>query len=381
MISKFKNATSGSKRMLIIVGIVVVGAVVWSYLSVPEPEVNPSSVTAPPIGSPTIQGGQQVTPAYGQALSEADNQRIEEARASGGSAIPTVRANTSEQILPVIEVDEEPSAEVPTVELPVEKPPVVQKPITNVAPIVRAPTRVHNPQASQNMQEYLVELRRGTPLATVVRFPISEPEPQPEQTPPPPSIVDAGSEGPDVVLPLAGTVLYAEMTSRSNSDAPGPVLARILQGEYAGATLIGSFETARDALVISFDRMTIGTLRDGTEINETIPISAIAVDTSHIGTALSTSVNRHLFQKLAIGFTATFAKGFGDALANNGKTTVITDSGTRWESHSDLNTKDQLLSAGGSAVSTAGDIMMEEFGRRPTTVIVESGTPVGILFL
>src|SRR5690606_19424776 len=133
--------------------------------------------------------------------------------------------------------------------------------------------------------------------------------------------------------------------SRANSDAPGPVLARILQGEYEGATLIGSFQTVRNALVISFDRMTVRTTRDGEEINETVAIETVAVDTSHIGTALATKVDRHLFQKLAIGFTASFAQGFGKALASNGRTVIRTDSGTVIESSSELDTEQQLLAA------------------------------------
>jgi intracellular multiplication protein IcmE len=127
--------------------------------------------------------------------------------------------------------------------------------------------------------------------------------------------------------------------------------------------------------------MTVKTSASGEEINETVPIETVAVDTKYIGTGLATKVDRHLFQKLAIGFTASFAQGFGDALSNNGSTTVVTEGGSTISSRPDLDTTEQLLSAGGDAVSKAGDILMDEFGRRPTTVIVDSGTAIGVLFL
>jgi len=382
-LSRLKSSTadSTSKRMLIGLGVVVVGAVAWSALSTPEPAVNPSTVAAPPRGD-TIQGGNQVPPAYDEALSTADSQRIDAARQQGGSAMPTVRAARQDQIVPVLDLDP-PQEEAPAVELPVvQQPVIVQQPLTPAVPVVQ-PVRPIAPAADARiMQDALFALRRGYPVAEVI--PLSNGEvatPAAEQTAPVP--VAGGQEAPasKVNIPLAGTILYAQLESRANSDAPGPVLARILQGQLEGATLIGSFQTVQNALVISFDRMTVRRTRDGEEVNETVPISAVAVDTKHIGTALATSVDRHLFQKLAIGFTASFAKGFGSALAGNGRTRVINSDGSVVETNPILDTQEQLLAAGGEAIGEAGRILMDEFGRRPTTVIVEGGTAIGVLFL
>lgn len=383
-ISKLKSSTAGSKKMLIGVGAVVVGALAWTALSSSGPTANPSSVAGPPRGNQTVQGGNQLTPAYDEALSVADRQRREQALDKGGSAVPTVRASRQDQIVPVLDLDP-PTEPAPVVELPVvQQPVVIQQPLTPAVPIVAQPTPIRSKEDTRNLQEYMLGLRRGYPVAEVIVMSNGDvASPAVEQTPPPAYADGGASARPQskVTLPLAGTILYAEMISRANSDAPGPVLARILQGELEGATLIGSFQTVRNALVISFDRMTVRTTRDGVEVNETVPISTVAVDTSHIGTALATSVDRHLFQKLAIGFTAGFAQGFGNALAESGRTIIRTDGGTVIESSLDMKTEEQLLSAGGQAVSEAGNILMDEFGKRPTTVIVESGTPIGILFL
>jgi intracellular multiplication protein IcmE len=224
--------------------------------------------------------------------------------------------------------------------------------------------------------------RRIPPVAEVVAFGAVMPEVTvAEQSAPSVSSAATDAAGSKVKLPLAGTILYAQLIGRANSDHPGPVLAKILQGEYTGATLIGSFQVAQNAMVISFDRMTVATTRDGDEINETVPIQATAVDTTYIGTGLATKVDRHMFQKLAIAFTAGFARGLGDAISDSGETTINTSNGTITTGGKNFDTREELLVAGGQAVSDAGSILQQEFGNRPTTVIVEAGTPIGVLFL
>lgn len=388
MLGKIKDATKGSKKMLIVVGFAGVAFAAYSIMKSPEVPVNNSSVGAPPAGSQTVQASQQITKAYDEALSISDRDRIVEARDAGTSAIPTVRPNPSEQQVPVIDI-EEPEAAAPEIELPEVKPPVIVQPTVPQAAFVQPPQQIRDPKEVENLAGKMLDFRRSIAVAEVIQFSTNaaikaEIEASEAQSAP-----VGGSDGAvgqqenasKIKLPLSGTILYAELVSRANSDVPGPVLARVLQGEYTGATLIGSFQTAQNALVISFNKMTVKKTTSGEEINETVPIETVAVDTKYIGTGLATKVDRHLFQKLAIGFTASFAEGFGDALANNGSTTVVTEGGSTISSRPKLNTKEQLLSSGGKAVSNVGGILMDEFGRRPTTVIVESGTAIGVLFL
>lgn len=384
ILSRIKStaADKGSKRILIVAGGIIAAAVGYSMLSKTAPVVAPSTLSGPPRDANTVQGGNQVTPAYNEALATADRQRIEDASATGKSAMPTVRASRQDQVVPTLDLDPKPE-EAPKVELPVvQQPVVVQQPLAQTVPIVQPPPPVRSREDTRDLQTYMIGMRRPYAVAEVIPMSNGEVAAPQEQVPPPAAAAaPSQDEGPQVDLPLAGTIIYAELMNRANSDAPGPVLARVLQGKYQGATLIGSFKTVQNALVISFDRMTVGTTKDGEEINATVQLSAVAVDTSYAGTALATSVDRHLFQKLAIGFTAGFAQGFGQALANSGRTRVINSDGTTIETGSDLDTTQQLLAAGGQAVSQTGGILMDEFGRRPTTVIVESGTPIGVLFL
>lgn len=387
--SRMKASTAGSGKFLIPIAVIAVGAIAYTYFSSDPPAVNPSTVSVGSMNIPTTQGGTQLSQQYGEQLSIADQQRIEAAKATGTSAIPTIRPGTAEQLAPVPLLDpvleETPVVETPAVD---PAPIVLNAPITPLVPIVTAPPPMiaqQNPEALQNLTTYMASIRRANPVAEITTYASMEDfAPQaPVQTAPAGQVPVAGNELAEsrIKLPLAGKILYAQLVSRANSDAPGPVLAKIVQGDYAGATLIGSFQKAQDSLIISFDRMTVETTRDGEEINETVAIKSVAVSTDYIGTALATSVDRHMFQKIAIGFTSAFAQGLGEAVSDRGNTTIDTGNGTITTRNGNLDAKEELTAATGKAVAETGSILMDEFGRRPTTIIVESGTPIGVLFL
>lgn len=186
---------------------------------------------------------------------------------------------------------------------------------------------------------------------------------------------------PEKEFPLAGQILYAQLISRANSDAPGPILAEIVQGELAGTTVLGSFSVANEALILQFNTATITETVSGKEVNESFPINAIAVDTKYIGTALATDVDRHLFERIAVTFATSFIGGFGELMASSGGTTITQPDGTVIEQNPTLTVQDQVISSAGQAVGDVGSILSEYYGNKPTTVIVESGTPIGLLFL
>jgi intracellular multiplication protein IcmE len=385
----FKSTVLGSKTLLIGLFLLIVIVIGYVLSSSPEPNIARSQVPSGRLAGETpIQGAVPNTPAYDDDLNKNDADVLNKAKETGTTAIPTLRANPTQTLAPVL-LTPEPAPAVPVLDEPdpqiTQQPILVQAPINNI-PIVAPPNaaRINDPKArADGMFKYMAEMRRTIPSASVVNFgdPANFVKEEPQQSA---SIAEPGAsaaEGSKITLPLSGKILYAEIVGRANSDVPGPVIAKILQGEYAGATLIGSFKTAREHLVISFDKMTVEKTANGDEINETVAIKAVAVDTSNIGTGLATSVDRHLFQKLAIGFTSAFAQGLGDAISDKGSTTYNTSNGTITTRNGDLNTDEQLLSAGGQAIARGGNILDSEFGNRPTTIIVEGGTAIGVLFL
>jgi intracellular multiplication protein IcmE len=387
-IKKMGETTKGSRKLLLGVAGVAIAAGVYVAFSAPDLPVNSSTVQKGPMsGTPTLQGGDKLPPAYEEELGKADQQRVSAAKNNGGSAIATLRPGTEEQRAPIPLLDPV-TEDTPVVETPKidAAPIVVSAPVVPNVPIVAPPPAIAqaSPENLDALKSYMAGLRRGNPVAEVTTYADMDKLNQKvaaAQTAPAAVQVAAADTKSKVKLPLAGKILYAQMVSRANSDSPGPVLAKIVQGEYAGATLIGSFQKAQDSLIISFDRMTVETTRDGEEINETVAIKSVAVSTDYIGTGLATSVDRHMFQKIAIGFTSAFAQGLGEAVSQNGQTSYNTSNGTITTSNDKLDTKEELTAAGGKAVAQTGSILMDEFGRRPTTIIVEGGTPIGVLFL
>jgi len=392
ILSRLKSsvADNPSKKLMIFVGVMVVAAVGYAMVPTSTTKPNPSTVSAPPKVE-TIQGGPNgITQNYEKQLALADKKRIEDARQSGDkTAMPTIRmASPADRPIllpdPIKEPPQPPAVETPKPPA-IEQVPVVNPTQVRQVPIV-APAQVQSPQDIQKMSDSLNQLVRRPAAVAEVKYLYDEKgrEVAAAATTPQSAPVVPGSQTSKtskIKLPLAGSILYATLVGRANSDAPGPVVAKILQGPYAGATLVGAFTTGRDALVIKFTKMSVGTTPDGEEINETINVEAVAVDTKNIGTPLATSVDRHLLEKIGIGLGASFAQGFGQAVAQKNSSSVLRSDGSYTTTTTQLSTKDQLLSAGGQSLASAGNILMDEFGRRPTTIIVDSGTPIGILFL
>lgn len=381
------SGSPGSKRMLILVVIAAVMAGGIYLLSSSEPPVAPSEVRGP-SNMRGIQGQTPVSPEYDNALTTADRTRVAEATSGGGSVIPTIRAIEAQ---PIERPDESGNRQgdfdgVNRPAPPIVAPPQIVAPVAPIAPpqiqVAQAPIEI-DPMVEQ-MRRQLETFKGGFPPAKV-DFYAKGPAAPADLTG-----IQAQSAGGAVgglvqtnggiQLPLPGSIVYAELVSTANSDAPGPVIARIVQGELAGATLIGSFQTQRDALFISFQTLSMGTNRQGDEINKSIPINAVAVDSATIGTGLATSVDRHLLQNVGITAAAAFAQGLGSAIAQSGQQ-VTQSLGGVTVTNPIRSTRDQLYIAGGVAGGAAGQALQQAYGNRPVTITVASGTPMGILFL
>lgn len=388
-LSSVKNTIAGNKKLLLVFVVVAAVGGGLALRSSPEAPVPNSTVANPMKGTTPIEGSEANTPARSDALDTFDNKAVEEARDNGSSAIPVVRPTNSTPAPVILDLDPPtppaPTADDKEVEIK-QEPIVIAPPTVQPVSIVAPPTTVKSVEdkaRADAMMKYAATLSRPLPVAQVVEFGdnkdfVVEEE---EQSGPIVGGDPTDSDKSKIKVPLAGKILYAEIVGQANSDSPGPVIAKVLQGEYRGATLVGSFKTTRDALVISFDKMTVETTPDGEEINDTVSIKAVAVDTKDIGTGLATSVDRHMLSKLTIGFMSAFAQGFGDAVGDKGTTSYDTGNGTITTRNGDLDTSEQLYSAGGKAISKSGDILQQEFGNRPTTIIVKGGTPIGVLFL
>lgn len=378
-------------RTLIIVFVIVVLALLYVFFFQKTPTVQNSQLNIGGV-TDTVQGQKTVDPKMKQVIQTADQNRVVEAEKTGGSAMPTpVLTNDKDPIDTILSTPDKaapPVIEKPIVSLPIKEDnsPIITQPINKSvsSPVMYNQVPPNAEDVKDQVDKMKLILNKNYAVAEVVSM-YTKPE-NTSATDVQSSATGATNSAADstvkskIKLPLAGTILYGQMVGRANSDAPGPVLATLLQGPYKGATLIGSFSKQRESLIITFTKMTVLKDSEGNDINETQAINAVAVDTTYIGTALATDVDRHLFEKIAYGFASTFASSFGQALSSNNSS--ITTSGSTTVVETTKNTmKDAAEQATASSIGTVGKTLYDIYGNRDTTIIVEAGTPVGILFL
>lgn len=450
----------GSKRMLMFLGAVIVGIigiVVFSGGDEATAQSESRTRSAPNQSDDVISG--EVNEAYERVLREADRQRIDEAKNSGKSALPTltgtdVRDQTELELKlekkepEIIRPQVSQPKEVKPIEIP-DAPAKVEEPRPTIIPRetvnIEAPTltprggatpqgQPAQPQLVERPQPQTDEALRNLYVQQMARIMQrvdtvpGEPTTAYWYQPPAEMSAAAGSSGsfgasdggvemPSAILqardsavgtssqdgemaaasagsvpsgsaselpfkaPLAGDIIYATMVTRADSDAPGPIVAKILQGDLAGARLLGNFSLSNEKLMLEFSSISIGETMSGKKVDGTFPIRAVAVDTAHVGTGIATSVDRHLLSRVAVKASTAFLSGLGTAISESGQTVSNLGDGQSEVATAERSMRSNALIAGGAAAQETGNIIDEYLGARPTTVRVEANTPLGILFL
>jgi type IV secretory pathway VirB10-like protein len=184
---------------------------------------------------------------------------------------------------------------------------------------------------------------------------------------------NAGSEGDEgIEVFRRGAVVYATFDLAVNSDVPGPVRATVRSGSYAGAVLLGEFDTMEEYVVVKF---TSFTLTDG----RTGDLNAVAVHPRLLTVGLADDVNHHYLLKFGAVAGAAFLTGYGDAVVEAAQEATVGDDGEVVQS-STMESRDIALAAlaeVGRAVST----LLADMADRPTTIQVYPDQGMGVLIL
>jgi intracellular multiplication protein IcmE len=190
----------------------------------------------------------------------------------------------------------------------------------------------------------------------------------------------AAGEGPvdptlGKVLVPAGEILYAQLLTEANSDNPGPVLAQIMVGPLAGSRILGDFEESEgvDVLTLSFDTVVI----DG----ESVDMDGIALDPNTSLPGLATEVDHRYLRRIAVPAAVTFIQGAAEAIANTGLTTVTINGESVAEETEESDTDQEIASGVEEAAAEVAEILEEEADDIETLIIIEAGTPFGLLLL
>ncbi len=176
----------------------------------------------------------------------------------------------------------------------------------------------------------------------------------------------------EVIFP-AGEIVYAQLLTEANSDAPGPVLAQILTGPLAGNRILGSFEVSNDLLLLNFDTIII----DG----ENLSIDAVALDPETTLPGMATEVDHRYLQRVLLPAAAAFIEGLSGAIAESGSTNItINSTATTSTDDEDLDTDQEIATGVEEAGAELRGIIDEMAAEVKVMVRIDAGTPVGILF-
>ena len=174
-----------------------------------------------------------------------------------------------------------------------------------------------------------------------------------------------------VILALPGHISFATLDTSIKSTEPGPVIATIATGRFAGARLLGGFTRHAGRVVVEFNEMTLH--------HQSYSIQAVAITTATARTALSTYTNYHTLYRYGWLIGASLLAGVNNAMQMANTSTYLTGSGLGVISQQ-LNNGQIAASAIGNVGTVMEPLMMKRFDT-PPTVHEKAGTGVGILFM
>jgi intracellular multiplication protein IcmE len=212
----------------------------------------------------------------------------------------------------------------------------------------------------------------------------SAPDDKPKGIPSPPDMEKSSKTGttkeggengpPKPSLIKAGAILFAILDTAVDSDYPDtPVMATIVQGPFKGAKLIGKLSLAQgqDRVSLNFTTM------DKEDWPEVKNVSAFAIDPDTAHTVLASSVDYHYLKRYGAMMGAAFVQGYASAITQAGtSTTGIFGTST---DHPELSPSDKIAVGVGQIGTTMGQAI-SSYINTPTTVKVNSGVGIGILF-
>ncbi len=374
------------------VGAIAVGVILFIFIIVKlsakdEPAARSKVQKAPEIQS--TPGGEGSSQAYIEALVDENTSRYEQALTQGGSSIPTPinagddllslggedagdqedplqrwrrlqqerLANANAAAEELEELDLGPTAE----ELAQRRQAIEALASTmgeQMSAILDNKSEVNVDNMSLTPIQFLEDLKESQELAAQEAL---------EQ--------ENGDEDGDeatITVVHAGEIAYAKLLIEANSDVQGPVLALLLSGPLKGEKVLGSFEVQDEYLTLNFDTVVI----DG----ESHEIEAVALDPDTTLPGMATDVDHHYLARIVLPMASSFIEGAASAIAETGLTTITIEGDTVTSEQAESDNEQEIAAGIDEAGSELSSIIDEMTDDLETTVIIRTGTPMGLLF-
>lgn len=176
------------------------------------------------------------------------------------------------------------------------------------------------------------------------------------------------------ILITPGSILYAQLLLEANTDAPGPVMAQLVTGPYAGSRILGQFSATDNYLTLSFSTLVIDGI--GYDIN------AIALDPETSLPGLVSDIDHRYVKRVVLPAAAAFITGLAEAISESGQTNItVTSTTTTSETDSDQDSDQEVASGISEAGEKIGEILDDEAGATEIMIKVDAGTAIGVLFV
>lgn len=362
---------------LVVVAVVLVGGGVAASQFLGGKKNGPQTVV--PVASTVapVSSNAEITPQYQQAIEQQDNQRADAAQARGESALPTAMQNPV--MSPTIEnsaaetVQDGSLQEFLNVEQPVPPPtlpppePVAQTPaytaeqLQQLAGLMRDQIKQIDKRWTQEPGKYLSVKLEG--LDKDANADTSETAQQ-----------DPDKKKGKLVV-SAGSIFYAQMLTEANSDIPGPIMAQILTGPFAGGRAIGEFQTTRNYLIVSFKTIAFK--------NKNVAVNILALDPESTLGGVATEVDPRYFSRVLLPAAAAFLSEYGKVISTPSSTVSVTGAsgGTTTTDTEKPTTKDAMYAGLGEGMDRIAQFTEQEGASIKRLVRFEVGAPMGLFFV
>jgi intracellular multiplication protein IcmE len=376
-----KTASAGGLKQLwgnpifklVAVIVVVVGFGVAASQFMGKSDNAPKTVV-PVATTSAVSSQAEVTPQYQQAIQAQDAQRAETAAARGESALPTPMQNpvmtptvdaagegqaakdNLQEFLNIEAASPPPPPAPPMPEMPAYTPEQLQATAglirgqTNL--LMKGWTPVAGKSLTINDDDEKADAAAGVQQASA------------------PAEEDLGR-----MVISAGTVQYAQMLMEANSDVPGPVMAQILTGPFAGGRAIGQFQVTRNHLIVTFKTIAYK--------KKNVSVDILALDPETTLGGVVTEVDPRYMQRVIIPAAAAFVKEYGKVLSTPTSTVTTSglDGGTTTASTDEPSAKDAWLAGVGEAADRVANFTEQEGAAIKRLVRLEVGAPLGMFYV
>ena len=177
----------------------------------------------------------------------------------------------------------------------------------------------------------------------------------------------------EVVIP-AGKIVYGQMLLEANSDVPFRVLAQMVSGPLTGWKLIGEFEVLEDINLLGVT-FSVAVNDKG----EQFDVDAFMLNPDTGLAAMRTSINHRYLKRVLLPAAAEFISGFANAVAETGRTSITINGDTVTSAEEEADNDEEVASGLEDAADEISEIL-DDYADVDELIIIKAGTPIGIFF-